>query len=69
MYPNIEAERVRKQLSREEMACVLGISLKTYYNWIQGRTAIPGTALKKMAALFRVEMGYLLYEVDEKEGA
>lgn len=62
MYPNIEAERVRNGLSKEQMANELGISLKTYYNWLNGLTAIPSTALKKMASKFGVEIGYLLVE-------
>lgn len=70
MYPNIEAERVRNRMSKEQLAKELGISLKTYYNWLNGLTAIPSTALIKMSKIFRVEMEYLLTEVppgkDEK---
>lgn len=62
MYPNIEAERVRKGMSKEDLADELGISLKTYYNWLNGLTAIPSTALKKMSTIFGVEIGYLLEE-------
>lgn len=62
MYPNIEAERVRKGMSKECLAEQLGISLKTYYNWLNGLTAIPSTALKKMAAIFKTEIDYLLEE-------
>ena len=62
MYPNIEAERVRKGMSKEELAEKLDISLKTYYNWLNGLTAIPSTALKKMSTIFGVEIGYLLIE-------
>lgn len=62
MYPNIEAERVRKGMSKEELAEKLEISLRTYYNWLNGLTAIPSTALKKMSAIFGVEIGYLLVE-------
>lgn len=65
MYPNIEAERVRKGMSKENLADELGISLKTYYNWLNGLTAIPSTALKKMSIIFGVGIGYLL---EEKEG-
>lgn len=62
MYPNIEAERVRKGMSKEELAGKLDISLKTYYNWLNGLTAIPSTALKKMSVIFEVDIGYLLQE-------
>ena len=67
MYLNIEAERVRNGLSKEELAHELGISLRTYYNWLNGLTAIPSTALKKMSALFGVEIGYLLVESEPEE--
>ena len=30
MYPNIEAERARKGLTKEELAAVLGVDRKTY---------------------------------------
>lgn len=53
MYPNIEAERVRKGISREKLAEELNVSISTYYNWLAGRTAIPSTDLKKMANIFR----------------
>lgn len=67
MYPNIEAERVRKGYSREELAKYLSVSLSTYYNWMAGRTAIPSTALKKMASLFKTTIDYLLEEREETE--
>lgn len=67
MYPNIEAERVRKGYSREEFAKRLKISLSTYYNWMAGRTAIPSTALKQMSQLFETGIDYLLVEKREPE--
>lgn len=60
MFANIEAERVRNRMSKEQLAAELEISLKTYYNWINGKTAIPSTALIKMSSVFGVEIGYLL---------
>lgn len=62
MYPNIEAERVRNGLTKEGLAEKLGVSQKTYYNWQNGISAIPSTALKKMALIFNVDIGYLLVE-------
>ena len=62
MYPNIEAERVRTGISREKLAEELGVSISTYYNWLAGRTAIPSTALKKMARIFEANIDYLLTE-------
>lgn len=62
MLVNIEAERVRKQITKEEFAKEMGISLKTYYNWINGVTEIPSKTLQKMAKFFGVQMEYLLEE-------
>lgn len=60
MYPNIDAERARNNLTQEDLATLLGISLKTFQNWISGKTAIPCTALIKMAGLWGVSTDYLL---------
>ena len=62
MYPNIEAERVRKGISREKLAEELNVSISTYYNRLAGRTAIPSTDLKKMANIFGANIDYLLTE-------
>lgn len=62
MRLNIEAERARKRLTKEELARKLGISVRTYYNWINGETDIPGSALLKMAKMFNVSIEYLLEE-------
>ncbi len=60
MLRNIEAERVRKGLTKEELTKKIGISLKTYYNWINEETDVPSSALIKMSRMFKVEIGYLL---------
>ena len=44
MLRNIEAERARNGYTKEEMASRLGVSIKTYYNWINGETDIPSSA-------------------------
>lgn len=60
MLNNIEAERVRNQMSKEKLAQKLGVSLRTYYNWINEDTDVPSSALLKMSSIFNVEIGYLL---------
>ena len=66
---NIEAERARNRLSKEELAKQLGIAIKTYYNWINEETDIPGTKLMEMASLFGVTMEYLMKSVPDEKGA
>ena len=62
MLTSIEAERARNGLTKEELAKRLGVSLKTYYNWISETTAIPSTALIEMKRMFGVDIDYLLEE-------
>lgn len=59
-YPNIEAERARMGLSKEEFAKALGISTKTYYNWLNGVNPIPSDVLIKMSQICKVKTDYLL---------
>lgn len=64
MYPNIEAERVRKGLSQEELIRELGYKeRKTYYNWLSSGN-IPESVLVKMADLFSCSIDYLLARSD-----
>lgn len=60
MLNNIEAERVRYGLSREELAKKLNVSTRTYYNWINEETDIPGTKLLIMSCMFGTDINYLL---------
>lgn len=60
MLSSIEAERVRKGWTKDELAKKLGISIKTYYNWINEETDVPSTALVRMSRMFGTDVDYLL---------
>ena len=60
MLSSIEAERVRNRLTKEDLAKELGVSTKTYYNWINEETDVPSSALLKMSKVFDVGIDYLL---------
>lgn len=60
MLVNIEAERVRKQLTKEDLSAKLNVSLKTYYNWINEERDVPSKKLKQMALIFGTSMDYLM---------
>lgn len=60
MNCNIEAERARNQLTKEEISSKLGITSKTYLNYIRGDTPIPSDVLLDMAKLFNCTTDYLL---------
>lgn len=59
LYRNIEAERVRAGLKQDELASILNISTKTYYNYLRG-AAIPSQILLKLSKIFNCSIDYLL---------
>nr|DAH03548.1 MAG TPA: hypothetical protein [Caudoviricetes sp.] len=67
IFPNIEAERARLGLTKEEFAEKLGVVTKTYYNWIGGVNPIPSDMLLKIAKLCNTSIDYLLGLKDEKK--
>ena len=59
VYPNIEAERVRHNISQEDLSQKIGFERKSYYNWlVNGK--IPGNILVKLADFFDCSTDYLL---------
>lgn len=60
IYPNIEAERVRKGMSQDELIKALGYKeRKSYHNWLSSGN-IPQVVLERMADLFECSIDYLL---------
>ena len=59
MYPNIEAERARKGMTKEELAKALGVDRKTLRKWVNSGH-IPVEKLNEMADLFNCSTDYLL---------
>lgn len=59
MYNNINAERVRHNMTVEALAKEIGISVRTYYAW-QEKGDIPASKLIAMAKLFNCSVDYLL---------
>ena len=60
MLSSIEAERTRNRFTKEDLAKKLGVSVKTYYNWINEETDVPSSALITMSKLFGKNIDYLL---------
>lgn len=70
MLNNIEEERVRNRLTQKQVAEKLGVSMRTYCNWIKEETDIPGVALIKLSRMFGTSMDSLMQGcsgVEEKE--
>lgn len=58
-YPNIDVERVRKNMTRAELAAQLGVGRRTLYNWIESGN-IPEAQLTNMSLLFGCSVDYLV---------
>lgn len=58
-YPNIEAERARLGMSQDDLSEKLGMTRKTYYNWISTGN-IPVPVLSSLADMFDCSVDYLL---------
>lgn len=67
MFNSIEAERARNGMTKEELAAQIGISVKTYYNWLNGVNPIPSTALIRMSDIFGVTIDYLLNRDEQRK--
>lgn len=59
MYFNVESERVRQNLSQEQLVEKLGVTRKTYYTWIVNEK-IPSCKLAEMTKIFKCSADYLL---------
>jgi len=63
MFINIEAERLRRYMSRADMARALSINVYTLNDWINKRCAIPAEGLRALSRLFEgCTLEYLLKE-------
>lgn len=59
-YPNIDAECARTNLTRAQLASLLGVTRKTIYSWQNGKSQIPASAIITMSELWNVSADYLL---------
>ena len=58
-YPNLEAERARRGLTKSELAEEIGISRKTYCAWITTGN-IPQSKINMLCDYFGLSADYLL---------
>lgn len=59
-YANIEAERVRNRMTKEDLSTSIGVTSKTYKAYVTGKSPIPSSVLIRLAALFHCSVDYLL---------
>lgn len=58
--PNIEAERVRRKMTKDEFAELLNVSRRTVQNWQNGRTEMPMSKIIKLSTTWGLSADYLL---------
>lgn len=56
---NIEAERGRLQMTKQQMCSALGVTTKTYLGYVRGKS-IPSSVLEKLHELTGKSVDYLL---------
>lgn len=60
VLPIIEAERIKHQMSRDDLAMTLGVSKRTISNWQGGVTELPLSKLLTLAKMWNCSTDYLL---------
>ena len=65
-YPVLEAERVKHQLNKGELATLLGVSQRTVRNWQNGTTELPVSKLILLAKTWDCSADYLLGQQHNK---
>lgn len=59
-YPMIEAERIKRGISKQSFAESLGVSERTVRDWQNGRTELPLSKLVKICQILGCRSDYLL---------
>lgn len=59
-FPNIEAERIKREINKDQFSHALGVTRRTISNWQNGKTEIPVSKLIIIANWFHVSTDYLL---------
>ena len=62
MFMNIEVERLRRNMRKEDLAARLSVPVGTLNAWINGRRGIPADKLRALSRLFGCSVDYLLKE-------
>ncbi len=60
VFANIEAERAKTGMSKKEIAEILGITPRSYYNYTHGLAPVPSKTLIKLSEIFQCSIDYLL---------
>lgn len=58
-FNNLNAEMARNDMTVEDLVNLIGVTRKTYYNWLHSNK-IPSTKLIEMAKIFNCSIDYLV---------
>ncbi len=58
-FNNLNAEMARNGMTVEDLVNLIGVTRKTYYNWLHSNK-IPSTKLIEMAKIFNCSIDYLV---------
>ena len=58
--PNIEAERIKHRMDKQEFATMLGVTPRTVQNWQNGRVELPLSKLLLLTKMWGLSADYLL---------
>ena len=67
--PNIEAERIKRGIDKDEFSQAIGVTRRTVSNWQSGKTEIPVSKLVIIANMFNCSTDYLLGITTENKPA
>lgn len=60
VFPNIEAERLKAGMSKNDLSEAIGITTRSYYNYTHGVAPIPSKILLKFSGIFQCSIDHLL---------
>lgn len=56
----LEAARVNRSMTQEDVANALGVTRCSIINWERGKTVIPADRLMELLALYETPMEYII---------
>lgn len=63
LFPNIEAERMKADMTKTRLAQEIGVHPSTLRAWQTGRAEIPASKIAALSKVFGVTADYLLGRV------
>lgn len=67
MYPNLNAEMARRDISQQKMAEILGMTLATFNNKLSGKVDFKLSEINIICKFFGCTFEYLFEEREDEE--